>query len=39
MISSILLPALFTMKVGGLLLLLRSNIRAMERMRRKRTSS
>ena len=36
MFASFLIPLLFTMKMGGLLLFLRRQIRAMEEMRRAR---
>ena len=34
MVSSILIPLLFSMKMGGLLVVLRRNIKAMEAMRK-----
>jgi hypothetical protein len=36
MVASFLVPLLFTMKMGGLLVFLRSQIRATERMRREK---
>lgn len=36
MVASFLVPLLFTLKMGGLLLFLRSQIRTLERARRKR---
>lgn len=36
MVSSFLIPLLFTVKAGGLMLFLRGQIRSMEKLRRER---